>query len=336
MKRTALPRRAGHRQFLKILILPLLLLGAQSQGQPFWPQFRGPNGQGISQTARPPINFSKSNAQWSAMVPPGHSSPAIWGNKIFLTSCESSKLECRAYDRTNGKLLWAKSVVAEKLETTHPFNNTAAPTPAVDADRAIFYFGSYGLAAFAHDGTAAWKKKLPMQVSRGNYGSSSSPILWGDLVVLALDTDKEGSRLLALKRATGEVAWETERPMFKAGWSTPIVWNKDGHSEIVLLGSTRLVAYNPADGKELWSVPGFTIETATSPACDESHIFACSAGIGGRSSLHFDASFWAQLLKFDTNHDGKIQIDEVPSDFRFVQRPELPEGHPGRLFPFEV
>src|SRR5262249_3412562 len=73
-----------------------------------------------------------------------------------------------------------------------------------------------------------------------------------------------------------------------------------------------------------------------SPACDENHIFACSAGIGGRSSLHFDASLWPQLLKFDSNHDGKIQIDEVPDDFRFVQRPELPEGHPGRLLPFEV
>ena len=319
-----------------MLLMGGLLIGALAQGQPFWPQFRGPTGQGISESAHPPVSFSKTNALWATEVPPGHSSPVVWGNKIFLTTQDRMSLQCRAYDRTKGERLWAKTVPAGKLEPMHPFNNAAAPSAAADGERVIFYFGSFGLLAYTHEGAPLWEKKLPMQVSRNKYGSASSPILCGDLVVLALDSDEGGSRLLALKRASGEVAWETERPLFSAGWSTPVVWTKEGHSEILLLGSKKLAAYEPGDGKELWSVAGFTLETVPSPACDAERVYACAAGMGGRSSLHFESSFWDQLQKVEANHDGKIQIEEVPQAFHLVQRPELPEGHSGRLLPFDV
>ena len=320
-------------------MLPLLafcLLATPAWSQPFWPQFRGPSGQGVSTAARPPLTFSKTNALWVAEVPPGHSSPVVWGSKIFLSSFEEKKLNCRAYDRATGKLLWSKSVAAEKIEGTHPFNNPAAPTPVADADLVIFYLGSCGLLAYTHDGQQVWEKKLPLQISRGNYGSATSPVLCKDLVVLVLDTDEGGSRLVALKRSTGELAWEISRPLFMAGWSTPVVWEKAGRSEIVVLGSKKLIAYDPADGKELWSVPGFTIETACSPAFEADRVFACSAGLGGRSSAKFDGSAWKQLVQFDANKDGKIQIDEPPQDFKLVIRAELPEGHSGRLLPFNI
>jgi outer membrane protein assembly factor BamB len=318
------------------LLLALSVVASCAWSQESWPQFRGPNGQGISTSARPPLTFSKSNALWSVDVPVGHSSPCVWGNKIFLTSFEAQKLECRAYDRATGKLVWAKPVKLDTVEDTHPFSNPAAATPAADAEHVIFYIGSYGLLAYTHEGKLAWEKKLPQQVSRGHYGSGTSPVLCNELVVLALDSDEGGSRLLAFKRANGQLSWETPRPLFAAGWSTPVLWSKAGGSEIVLLGSKKLVSYNPIDGKELWSVPGFTMETACSPAIDADRVFACSAGLGGRSSLHFEPSAWVQLLQFDANKDGKIQIDEVPDDFRLAMRPELPEGHPGRLLPFNV
>ena len=319
-----------------LALLQAACLCARADGRASWPQFRGPNGQGISACAHPPLSFSKATAAWSVEVPPGHSSPAVLGNKIFLTAFEAKKLDCRAYDRTTGKLLWAKPVATEKIEETHVFSNPAAATPAADADHVVFYIGSYGLLAYTHDGQLSWERKLPQQVSRGHYGSGTSPVLCDDLVILALDSDEGGSRLLAVRRASGDLAWEIPRPLFMAGWSTPVVCTKAGHSEIVLLGSKKLVAYNPTDGQELWSVPGFTMETACSPAFDGDRVFACSAGLGGRSSLHFESSFWAQLLVFDANKDGKIQINEVPEDFHLVLRPELPEGHPGRLLPFNV
>jgi outer membrane protein assembly factor BamB len=305
-------------------------------GQAFWPQFRGPLGQGLSPSARPPVAFAKTNALWSTPVPPGHSSPVIWGNRIFFTCIESNRLDCRAYDRSNGKLLWVRPVTVEKLEETHGYNNPAAPTPAVDADLVVFYFGSCGLLAFTPDGKPLWAKKLPTQVSRGHYGTGTSPILYKDYVVLANDTDEGGSRLLAFKRQSGEPAWETPRPLVTSGWSTPVLWSDRGHSEIVLLGSKKLSAYDPDNGKELWSVPGFALETACSPAIEGDRLFACSAGIGGRSNPKFDFDGWKQLVAFDSNKDGKVQFEEIPEGFHLMIRPELPEGHPGRLLPFDT
>jgi outer membrane protein assembly factor BamB len=255
---------------------------------------------------------------------------------MFLTCIENGKLDCRAYDRATGKLLWTRPVAAEKIEGTHAFSNPAASTPAADAERVIFHFGSYGLLAFNHDGKALWDKKLPPQVSRGGYGTGTSPILCNDLVVLACDSDQGGSRLLAFKRATGEVAWETLRPLFTAGWSTPVLWTRRGLTEILLLGSKKLTAYDPAKGQELWSLPGFTLETACSPAFEDDQLFVCAAGIGGRSSQKFDSSGWKQLLPFDANHDGKIQFDEIPENFHLIIRAELPAGHPGRELPFNT
>src|SRR5215472_2851122 len=129
----------------------LCALSWQAMSQPFWPQFRGPSGQGISTSAKPPIKLNKTDAAWATELPPGHSSPCVWGDRIFLSSFSDGKLECRAYDRPSGKLLWAKPVNAEKIEKTHAFSNPAAPTPAADEKRVVFYFGSYGLLAFKHD-----------------------------------------------------------------------------------------------------------------------------------------------------------------------------------------
>ncbi len=328
------PRFSGARMWIQLLAVCSLVSSASSQ--PFWPQFRGPTGQGVSTSAHPPVVFSATKALWAAELPPGHSSPCVWGDQIFLSTFEADKLECRAYNRADGRLLWSKPVPVEKIEDTHPFNNPAAATPAADAARVVFYFGSYGLLAYTHDGSQVWERKLPPPVSRGKYGSASSPVLCDDLVIQALDTDQGGSRLLALKRATGETAWETPRPLFSCGWSTPVVWPGKGKPQIILLGSKKLTAYEPADGKELWSVAGFPIETAPSPAFDDQQVFACSAGVGGRSNPKFEGSGWMDLMQFDANKDGKIQFAEVPESYRLVLRPELPEGHPGRLLPFPV
>jgi outer membrane protein assembly factor BamB len=103
-----------------------------------------------------------------------------------------------------------------------------------------------------------------------------------------------------------------------------------------VLGSKKLIAYNPADGKELWSVPGFPTETVCSPCYEGERLFACSSGIGGRSSEKFAFDGWKQLLAFDTNKDGKVQFEEIPEDFHLTVRPELPEGHPGRKLGFNT
>lgn len=320
--------------------LMLLAYGAclpALDAQPSWPQFRGVNGQGVAESAHPPTTFSTSeNAVWAVEIPPGHSSPCIWGGRIFLSTFEESGLQCRAYDRATGKLLWSRDVPAKKIERTHAFSNAAAPTPAADKQQVVFYFGSFGLLCFSHDGKELWRKELPAPTSRGNYGSAASPIILRNLVIQALDTDGGGSRLLALELSSGATVWETPRPLCAAGWSTPAIWNGEGQSAILVLGSGKFAAYDPSKGTELWSVDGFPIETVPSIALGDGLVFACAAGAGGRSNPAFEGVRWPDLMRLDQDHDGKLQKSEVPKDYKLVLRPELPEGHPGRLLPFPL
>src|SRR5215831_5215325 len=205
-----------------LLLFLLCSAGLSSvKAQPFWPQFRGPNGQGVTDSAHPPTTFSSSeHALWSVEVPPGHSSPCVWGGRIFLSTFQADKLQCRAHDRATGKLLWTRDVPAKKMERTQAFNNPAAPTPAAGKDYVIFYFGSFGLLCFSHEGKELWHKELPVPVSGRNYGSASSPILVGDLAVQVLDSDDGSGRVLALEPSTGRTVWEAPRPLYSAGWST--------------------------------------------------------------------------------------------------------------------
>jgi outer membrane protein assembly factor BamB len=257
----------------------------------------------------------------------------VWGNRIFLSTFQDGALQCRAYDRATGKSVWTRAVPAAKLERTHDFSNPAAPTPAADKECVVFYFGSFGLICFSHEGKELWHKELPAPESRGHYGSATSPILLTNLLVQVLDTDGGGSRLLALELSTGATVWETPRPLFSASWSTPAIWTHQGRSTILVLGSKRFAAYDASKGNELWSADGFPGETAPSIAMGEGLIFACAAGMGGRSNPAFEGVKWSDLMKLDQNHDGKLQKSEIPKDYKFVLRPELPEGNPGRNFP---
>jgi outer membrane protein assembly factor BamB len=220
------------------------------------------------------------------------------------------------------------------MERTHDFSNPAAPTPAADKQQVVFYFGSFGLMCFSHEGKELWRKELPAPVSRGKYGSSTSPILFRNLVVQTLDTDEGGSRLLAVNLSSGETTWETPRPFHAAGWSTPAIWDREGQPAIVVLGSRKVVAYDPVKGTELWSADGFPVETVPSIAIGDGLVFACAAGMGGRSNPEFEGVHWSDLLELDQNHDGKLQKSEIPKDYKLVQRPELPKDHPGRILPF--
>jgi outer membrane protein assembly factor BamB len=303
--------------------------------QPYWPQFRGPAGCGVADAAHPPLRFDGTNGLlWRTEVAPGHSSPCIWGDRIFLTSIHDKQLECRAYDRIQGKLLWTRLVPAKAIERTHNFSNPAASTPVADDQRVIFYLGSFGFLCYTHDGEEVWRRELPPPVSQ--YGTASSPILLNELVVQTLDTDEGDSRLLAVKRSTGETAWETPRPLFKASWSTPSVWRHGGETELIVLSSKQLVSYDPATGSPRWSVGGFPLQVAPSLAIEDDLLFACAAGIGGRSNPKSEGFLWTQVAHLDLNKNGKIEKAEIPDEFRIVQRPELPDGHPGRQFPFPL
>lgn len=300
--------------------------------QPIWPQFRGPNGQGVSLLAPPPAEFGPtSNLLWSVPLPPGHSSPVIAGDRIFLTAFENNQLKTLALNRSTGQILWQRVAPAELIERVHPFASPAAPTPLVDQDRVLVFFGSCGLLCYDHDGKPLWSKSLPP--FKSTYGAAASPIRVGQTAVLVLDSNDKTSRLLAVNLADGSTAWETPRPLSTSGWSTPALWEHDGKSEIVVLGARRLVSYDSRTGKDLWWMDGFPVETIGVPAIGDKLLYVSSSGLAGPPAERFETMTWAEMIKLDANGDAKIQKAEIPENFRFTLRPELPADHPGRYQP---
>lgn len=222
-----------------------------------WPRFRGPNGQGVAaEGARPPLAFgADKNVAWSTALPPGHSSPVVSGGRVFLTAFDNGKLETICLDAASGSILWRHAAPAETIEKVHSAHSPAAPTPATDGGRVFVYFGSYGLLAYDFEGAELWK--VPVPLPQNMFGTATSPVVAGGRVVLVRDSDDMNSSVLAFDAATGTPAWTTPRPLFKASWSTPVVWPKAGAEELVVLGTGRVVAYGVADGAERWSVSGF-------------------------------------------------------------------------------
>ena len=121
---------------LPFLLATSALIAAETSA-PNWPQFRGPNGAGVSADAKPPVKISPTeNVLWSIEVPWSPSSPSIWGGQIFLTTFHDGQLETRSHDRADGHLLWAKGIKPESVEVFHGTDGSpAASTPATDGDR---------------------------------------------------------------------------------------------------------------------------------------------------------------------------------------------------------
>ena len=223
---------------LLLCVLPVSLVGQQPTAAQ-WPRFRGANGAGVSETDRPPTTFGpSSNRLWHVEVPPGHSSPAIWGDHLFVTALENSTLIVMAFRRRDGTLLWRQDAPSGPLEKVHPFSNPAASTPATDGQRVYTYFGSYGLLAHDFTGKEVWRKPLPAPPTQ--FGSATSPIVFAGKVILQLDGNDGRSELLAFDARSGDAVWRTPRPLLGESWSTPIVWTHDGRDEIITLGSNRL------------------------------------------------------------------------------------------------
>jgi len=328
---------AAHAGIWATIVLSFNLAAAGQQGEVYWNQFRGPNGQGAARADHIPVHFGpEENVLWKATVPAGHSSPVIWDNRIFLTGSEPADpkgLIALAIDREDGRILWRKVVQAQTQGRFHPLNNAASSTPVADENHVYVYFGTYGLLCYDHAGNEVWQRKIDTPESK--YGVATSPILYHDKVILVLDGDGGSSRLLAVQRDTGETAWEQPRSLFRAGWSTPMIFRHGEVDELVVLGSKRLTAYDPATGEEIWWAGGFSDETVGIPVTGDGLLFAGAAALGGRGDNKLDAAAtWKTTVEeFDRNHDGQIQRDEMTVGFAFIQRPELPKDNPGYGLP---
>ena len=289
-----------------LLIAVVALPAAES----WWPQFRGPNCSGISDSAHPPAVFGPgTNELWKVAVPSGASSPVIWKERIFLTTFDAGKLEVHCYARKDGKLLWKRAVPVEKLEEFHATEGSpAASSCATDGERVVSYFGSYGLICHNLAGKELWRHPLPIAETAGGFGTGSSPSLVGDVVVLNRDMKTKWS-VLAVNLKNGKKLWETDRPDVMQSYSSAMVWKHDGIEEVVMSGSLKMKAYDVKTGKERWSLKGMPSFTCTTPVAGDGLLFFAGWAPGkGDSPM---PSFEQMAASMDKNKDNAITADEV-------------------------
>ena len=309
---------------MRLLAALPLTLAACAQDTPTWPQFRGPNLSGIAESA-PPVEFGQlKNLLWKQALPAGHSSPAVWGNRIFITGFdkESKKLEVICLARNDGAILWRRAVLAPEIEKTQTVSNPATGTPAADGSGVYVYFGSSGLAAFDLEGNQKWS--VPMPPAKTLFGSGSSPIAAGDLVILHRE-ETTGSYLLAVDRADGHTVWKTAYQISSArsgeSYSTPVLWR----GQLVLHRSGFVDAYDLKTGSRRWWVPVSTIG-ASSVAVDRDTVYAAAfSPLGEADQLTVVPDFDTLLKKYDKNGDDQISLEELPDDaVPLVIRPDTP------------
>jgi outer membrane protein assembly factor BamB len=236
-----------------------------------WPAWRGPRGDGTSLETGIPLTWNTTkNVRWKTALPGvGHSSPVVWGERIFVTTCalkgkgrdRSGDRILLCLDRRSGKVLWRRVVLTARLERKHALNSYASATPATDGTHVWVSFLDYPnmqVACYDLAGNKVW------QVSPGKllsvHGFCTSPVLYKDTVILNGDQDAEGY-LVALDKQTGAQRWRTERPNHTRSYCTPILINSPGRpgvTQLVLAGSKCVTGYDADSGRLLWLLDGPT------------------------------------------------------------------------------
>ncbi len=244
------------------------------------PQFLSSRQSSADASVLPPQRWSTTeNVAWKTDLPGlGWSSPIVWGDKIFLTTCVSlgkelkprkglyiEDLDANKYPPTDkhqfkvycldlktGKVQWERLTHEGVPSKPHHLKNTlASETPCTDGERLYVVFGNLGLFCYDFDGELEWKYDIQPRETRFGWGTSMSPIVHEDRVYLVKDNEEESS-VIALDKRTGEVIWEVPREE-KTNYSTPFLWENSVRKELVISGINWLKSYD-LDGKELWRI----------------------------------------------------------------------------------
>lgn len=279
------------------LLLPCLsLLAGAAPGQE-WTRFRGPNGTGESEATTIPAQWTEKDLNWKVELPGiGHSSPVLWGEKIFLLSADpkTATRYVLCLSAADGKQLWRREYpgVAHHL---HLKSSYASSTPACDAEQVFVAWSDPNytrLMALDHSGNEQWSVNLGPWVSQHGFGTS--PIIYDDLVILSCsqepskragDPEPKESFIVGVEKKTGKIRWRTERKVDTACYTVPCIRkNEAGQDELVSCSTAEgIFALDPKTGSELWSVPGvFKMRTISLPVLTHGMILGTNGqGAGG-------------------------------------------------------
>lgn len=271
-----------------VVWIVMVAMSSLASGQE-WTRFRGPNGSGISEAKSVPAAWTEKDYHWKIELPAGgHSSPVLWGEKIFLSGAVDGTAERKVFAiSTGGKILWTQSY-ASAVHKRHQLNSFASPTATCDAERVYFSWSApeeYTLLAMTHDGKEVWKRNLGPYVSQHSAGVS--PIIFQDLIVLVNCQDKEGggqSSVIAVNKKTGETAWQLPCESTFVPYSTPCLRkNAAGQEELILNQSNLgMKAVDPLSGKINWEIPSLINKrSVSSPVITSSGLITITCGSGG-------------------------------------------------------
>jgi outer membrane protein assembly factor BamB len=304
-----------------IRALLIISIAASASLAEDWPQFRGPNGTGVSTTTGLPITFGPAkNVIWKTELPPGHSSPVLTRDRVFVTAHTKEKdvykLQVIALDRATGKVVWQRDVPRTHKGRLENVNGPASPTPVTDGSNVFVFFQEFGLISFDSRGRERWRLEFgPFNMF---YGFGASPMLVDDKVILPVDQDSPTSYLIAVDKNSGRIKWKVERPGVISGYSTPIVYQPPtGSKQIVIPESFQLSAYSIEDGTRVWWVRGLACEMKSIASHDAEYLYVNGWGfptnqVGQQVKT---IPFAEALAKFDKNNDRQIAKSEVaPTD----------------------
>jgi outer membrane protein assembly factor BamB len=310
---------------MRIALFALVVAAAAQD----WPSFRGPTASGVADGQNLPVRWDaqkRAGVLWKTEIHGlAHSSPVVWGDRVFLTTAVSGKPDATfkpglygegtasddlsvhqwnvlCLDRATGKVLWERTAYqGVPKEKRHIKSTYANATPATDGRVVVAFFGSQGLYAYDLAGNLLWKRDLgrfdvgAYDAPEYEWGTASSPILYKDLVIVQCDQQK-GSFLAALDARSGNTVWRTERDELPS-WGTPAIFPGKTRVELVTNGANFIRGYDPESGKELWRLGGSSKITAPTPVSSgdlivvasgrrpEAPIFAIRAGANGDITL---------------------------------------------------
>jgi outer membrane protein assembly factor BamB len=268
-----------------------ILLATTSATAQEWTRFRGPNGAGQSDATTIPVSWGENEHLWKVELPGiGHSSPVLWGERIFLTSADPANgtrfVLCLS--AVDGSKQWTQAFPS-KTHQIHQQNSLASSTPAVDEQHVYCAWATpeeFAVAALGHDGKQVWRANLGPFVSQHGFGTS--PIVHGDLLIITNDQDDD-SFLIALDKSSGQTRWKIPRKVLdkqSTSYAAPCIYQPPaGPAELIVASWAHgLTSIDPKSGKTNWEAEVLERRPVGSPILVDGLILAnCGEGSGNNS-----------------------------------------------------
>ncbi|NNE00218.1 MAG: PQQ-like beta-propeller repeat protein [Pirellulaceae bacterium] len=289
-------------RLILVLLIPLVWIVSGSSGEPVWPQWRGPSSTGVAPGANPPVQWSDTeNVRWKTALPGrGHSSPIVWGDRIFVTTAvaDGDKLTPKmsgrpgehdnlpidsahryvviAIDPADGSIVWEKTVHRSvPHEGGHYTASLASASPVTDGQHVYAFFGSHGLYCLDFAGDVVWQKQLGKMHTKHGHGEGASPALHGDTLVVNWDHEEQ-SFLVALDKKTGAEIWRRERQEVTS-WSSPLIVQQDGVTQAIVCGTDRVRGYDLSTGETIWQCGGMSANIVATPVSADGMLYVGSS-----------------------------------------------------------